>query len=64
MSLFNTEVEIKIEGDSKHCYLHQRFFINKIRKVTWCYSLEWSDKDIIIDLNKSNKFAGEVFTLK
>lgn len=25
-----------------------RLFVNKIRKVSWCYSLEWSDSEIII----------------
>lgn len=63
-SLFETEVEVKIEDDSKHAYLHQKFFINKVRKVTWCYSLEWSDSAIVADLNKCRKYPQEIFILK
>jgi hypothetical protein len=63
MSLFTTEVEIKIEAGSKRPYLYQPLFINNIRVGGW-YSTEFTDREIVADLNKSMKYKDEFFTLK
>ena len=63
-SLFQTEVEVYTDGDSKYVRLHQSLFINKIRELSWCYSLDFSDYEIVKDLNRSCKFKDEYFKLK
>ena len=63
MCLFKTEVEIKIEHGSKRPYLHQKLFINKIRVGGW-YSTEFTDEEIVTDLNRSMKYKEEFFVLK
>ena len=62
--IYQTKVQIKIEGDSKYVYLHQPLFVNKIRKLSYCYSIEFSDQEIVNDLNRSGKYPEETFILK
>lgn len=61
---FITEVEIVTRDGSKYPILHQKFFVNKVRETSWCYSLEWSDQSIVDDLNKSTKYPDEFFVLR
>lgn len=63
-SLFQTEVEVYTDGVSKYVRLHQPLFINKIREISWFYSLDFSDYEIVKDLNRSCKFKDEYFKLK
>jgi hypothetical protein len=61
---FVTEVEIVVRNGSKYCNLHQRFFVESIRENEFCYSTEWSDQEIVNDLNKRHDYPDERFILK
>ena len=63
IGLFITEVEIKIEAESKRPYLYQKFFINKVRVGGW-YSLDFTDQEIVNDLNACAKYPDETFILR
>ena len=56
-------IEIKQQGDTKYVYVNSAIHVNKQLKVPHSYSLDWSDEEILNDVDLFN-FIKKAYGLK
>lgn len=47
-------IEIRQQGNSKHVYVNSTIHVNKQLEVPHSYSLDWSDEEILNDVDLFN----------
>ena len=55
--------EIRQQGDTKHVYVNSTIHVNKQLKLPHSYSLDWSDEEILNDVDLFN-FIKKAYGLK
>ena len=56
-------IEIKKDGDTKYVYVNSTIHVNKQLEVPHSYSLDWSDEEILNDIDLFN-FIKKAYGLK
>ena len=56
-------IEIRQQGNSKHVYVNSTTHVNKQLKLPHSYSLNWSDEEILNDVDLFN-FIKKIYGLK
>ena len=50
-------VRIETRAEGKHVIFTSTIHVREEVEVTWCYSLDWSDEQILNDTNLAAKFS-------